>query len=224
MPPPPSLPAAVLSDMDGLLLDTETLSRRAFDTLAARHGFRDDGSAYGRLVGLNKAAQREVLAGFLPGGVDLEAFDDGWREEFLALLEGGVPVKPHAEAMLAWLGGRGVPVALVTSTASGKTGMLLERCGLDGYFGAVVCGDEVANGKPAPDIYLEAAARLGVAPADAIALEDSPNGVRSAHAAGARVVQVVDLLPPDRELLALGHEVVHSLEELAGHLGWDFVR
>ena len=208
--------------MDGLLLDTETLSKTAFDAVAGRHGFRDDGTVYNQLVGLGRAAQREIFERHLPGGIDLAAFDEGWREEFLVLLEAGVPVKRHAEAMLVWLAGQGVPVALVTSTARAKTEMILGRCGLAGRFGAMVCGDEVGRGKPAPDIYLEAAARLGVEPASCIALEDSPSGVRSAHAAGARVIQVVDLLPPDGDLLALGHEVVHSLEELAGHLGWGF--
>ena len=222
MPPSPCLPAAVLSDMDGLLLDTERLSKLAFDALAGRHGFRDDGTIYNRLVGLNKAAQQEVLARCLPDGVDMGAFDTGWREEFLNRLDEAVPVKPHAEAMLGWLNRNAVPVALVTSTARAKTEMLLGRCGLAGYFAVLVCGDEVARGKPAPDIYLEAARRLGVDPADAVALEDSANGVRSAHAAGARVVQVVDLVAPDAGLLALGHEVVDSLGELGARLGWDF--
>ena len=222
--PPSSLPAAVLCDMDGLLLDTETLSKVAFDAVAGRHGFRDDGTVYNQLVGLGRAAQREVFKRCLPDRIDLDVFDEEWREDFLVRLEAGVPVKPHAEAMLVWLGGKGVPVALVTSTARAKTEMILGRCGLASHFGAITCGDEVGRGKPAPDIYLEAAARLDVEPASTIALEDSPSGVRAAHAAGARVIQVVDLLPPDDDLLALGHEVVHSLVELAGHLGWDFAR
>ena len=222
MPPQQPLPAAVLCDMDGLLLDTETLSKQAFDATAARHGFDDDGTVYNQLIGLNKAAQRKVLERSLPDGIGLEPFDSDWRREFLLRLGEEVPVKPLAEAMLAWLGRRGIPVALVTSTASDKTGMLLRRSGLDGYFAAVTCGDEVESGKPAPDIFLEAASRLEVDAAKAIALEDSPNGVRAAHAAGARVIQVVDLLPPDRDLLALGHEVVDSREGLARHLGWNF--
>ena len=222
MPPSPSLPAAVLCDMDGLLLDTETLSRETFEAVAARHGFRADGAVYNRLIGLNVAAQQAILEQALPEQVDLPSFDTGWREEFLRRLGEEVPVKPHAEAMLAWLGRRDVPVALVTSTARAKTELLLGRCGLAGFFAAIVCGDEVGRGKPAPDIYVEAATRLGVEPAAAIALEDSASGVRAAFAAGARVIQVVDLVPPDGDLLALGHEVVHSLAELAGHLGWDF--
>lgn len=220
--PPPSLPAAVLSDMDGLLLDTETLSKKAFDILAGRNGFHDDGTIYNQLIGLNRASQRPILERSLPDGVDLEAFDTAWREAFLLLLDEEVPVKPDARAMLDWLSRRRVPVALVTSTSRAKTEMLLKRCGLFDFFDAFACGDEVEHGKPAPDIYLKAAERLGVDPAAAIALEDSANGVRAAHAAGARVIQVVDLLPPDRDLLALGHEVVGSLGELARHLDWDF--
>ena len=100
--------------------------------------------------------------------------------------------------------------------------MLMQRAGLFDLLDDAVCGDDVSHGKPAPDIYLKAAARLDQPITDCLALEDSANGVRAAHASGARVVQVVDMVPPDENLLALGHEVVGSLAELSRHFGWGF--
>jgi beta-phosphoglucomutase-like phosphatase (HAD superfamily) len=93
--------------------------------------------------------------------------------------------------------------------------MVLERAGLAGAFGAVASSDEVAAGKPAPDVYLLAAARLGVAPGSSVAIEDSSNGLRSAAAAGYRVVAIPQpAYPPDPEALGLASVRLDSLDEL----------
>lgn len=89
----------------------------------------------------------------------------------------------------------------------------LSAVNLAGRFDAIVGGDEVAHGKPAPDIFLEAARRLHVPPTNCIALEDSENGVRAAHAAGMRVIMVPDLKLPDDDIRALAHRVLPSLHE-----------
>lgn len=222
MPSRLDLPAAVLTDMDGLLLDTETLSLEVFHEVSARHGFSDDGTIFPQLIGLNKVGHQAVFARCLPSGIDPVAFDTEWKQEFLARLDAGIPLKPGARAMLAWLGDQRVPVALVTSTARAKAETMMQRTGLIDHFEAITGGDDVEHGKPAPDIYLHAAARLGVDPGLCLAFEDSANGVRAAHAAGTRVIQVVDLQPPDDALRALGHPVVASLADLADHLGWGF--
>lgn len=218
----PPLPAAVLSDMDGLLLDTETVSKRAFDVMTARHRFKDDGHIFMQLIGRNKAAHQAIFAETLPASVNPVSFDDDWKALYLSMLEDSVPVKPGARELLEWLNRNGVPVALVTSSARAKAVMLMHRAGLFDLLDDAVCGDDVSHGKPAPDIYLKAAARLDQPITDCLALEDSANGVRAAHASGARVVQVVDMVPPDENLLALGHEVVGSLAELSRHFGWGF--
>lgn len=215
------MPQAILSDMDGLLLDTEKLSFETFNTIAARHGFSDDGSIFNRLIGLNRESHRRVFAESLPGGIDPLAFDDQWKAEFMAMLDQGIPLKPGARQMLSWLSGQGVPIALVTSTRTAKAEMLMQRTGLDAFLDAVIGGDQVTSGKPAPDIYLKGAAALGIEASACIAFEDSANGVRAAHASGARVIQVVDLVPPGPDLLALGHTVTASLHEAASLLGWD---
>jgi beta-phosphoglucomutase-like phosphatase (HAD superfamily) len=101
---------------------------------------------------------------------------------------------------------------VATSTRQPRAQQRLAQAGLLGFFAVVVAGDEVENGKPAPDIYLEAARRLGIDPARSFALEDSHAGVRAAHAAGLKVIMVPDLLPATEEIEKLTHRVVPSLD------------
>ena len=122
----PPLPAAVLSDMDGLLLDTETVSKRAFDVMTARHRFKDDGHIFMQLIGRNKAAHQAIFAETLPASVNPVSFDDDWKALYLSMLEDSVPVKPGARELLEWLNRNGVPVALVTSSARAKAVMLMQ--------------------------------------------------------------------------------------------------
>jgi beta-phosphoglucomutase-like phosphatase (HAD superfamily) len=106
-----------------------------------------------------------------------------------------------------------MPRAVATSTRAPLAQRKLEAAGLLGYFDVVCTSSDVAHPKPAPDVYLLAAERLGVSPAQCLVLEDSPTGVRAALAAGMTVVQVPDLLAPDDAVRALGHRIVGSLEE-----------
>ena len=107
------------------------------------------------------------------------------------------------------------PLALASSSNREIFEEVLELAGLAGWFGATVSSEEVPRGKPAPDVYLEAARRLGVAPERCAAVEDSHSGIRSAHAAGMRVIAIPNpSYPPDEETLALADETLASLEEL----------
>ena len=146
-------------------------------------------------------------------GFDLARFQGRWRVLWRQEAAGGVPAKPGAEALHARLRAGGVPCAVATSSAQAEAALSLG--GRLAGFGAVVTGDQVANGKPAPDIYLEAARRLGVAPGDCLALEDSDTGARSALAAGMRVVVVPDLVQPSPAVRAQALLVAASLDEAA---------
>ncbi len=125
-----------------------------------------------------------------------------------------LPLMPGAVEAVQRMGTRW-PLGLASSSPPEIIRMVLERAGLAGAFGAVASSDEVAAGKPAPDVYLLAAARLGVAPASSVAIEDSSNGLRSAAAAGYRVVAIPQpAYPPDPEALGLASVRLDSLEEL----------
>ena len=110
------------------------------------------------------------------------------------LVEEGLPLKAGARELLQDLSGLGVPLAVATSTRGERARIKLARSGIDGYFRHVVTSSDVTHAKPAPDLYLLAAQRLGVPPAECLALEDSEFGVRAATAAGIRVIQVPDLI------------------------------
>ena len=125
--------------------------------------------------------------------------------------DAGIAHRPGIIDLLDWLVARGIPRAVATSTRRPLAMRKLAAAGLLPYFDAVATSSDVAAQKPAPDVYLLAASKLGVAPARCLVLEDSPTGVRAALAAGMTPVQVPDMLVPDDAARALGHRIVASL-------------
>lgn len=213
-------PKAILSDMDGLLLDTEKLSLKSFMDLAAHHELEHPDKIFSQLIGRNKAAHREVFKTMLPSSINVLDFADAWMERYLALLADHVPVKPGASAFIALMKSRDIPFYVVTSSHTEKAEMLLARAGLRPDITAVIGGDQITHGKPAPDIYLKAAALEDVPIHQMLALEDSNNGVKAAVASGAVTVQIPDLAPPTDDVLALGHIILDQLDDLWGRFGW----
>ena len=206
--------------MDGLLLDTERLSLVTFNIIAARYGFSDDGSIFNQLIGLNREGHQRIFSQLLPAGIDPDAFDAAWKAEFMAMLDDEVPSSPGAAG--ARLAGREKCTYCAGHlNPHAKAEMLMQRTGLDAFLDLIIGGDQVTAGKPRL-IYIKAATRLGKATRDCIAFEDSANGVRAAHAAGVRVIQIVDLLPPDDALCALGHEITSSRRSsTTAQLAWN---
>ncbi len=208
---------AVIFDMDGLLIDSERPSLTAWDHVARKHniGSGDDvlrRPLFRSLIGVNEATTGKVLARELAGLTDAEQFRRDWIEAYLQLLANEpVVLKPGVLELLEWLKAEDIKRAVATSTAIALAEAKLESVEIRDYFLTVTGGDQVTNGKPAPDIYLAAAASVGAVASSSVGLEDSPNGVRAAHAAGLSVIQVPDLVQPDTELLMLGHQVCDSL-------------
>lgn len=145
-----------------------------------------------------------------------QAVVDAWSERYHGhVLHHAVDHRPGAVSILELARSLGLPTALATSTRYATARRKLELAGLEQYFEFVIGGDQVAAAKPHPEPYLTAAARLGIAPGDCWAFEDSNNGARSAHAAGLWVIQVPDLLEPQP---GLAHRVLPSLVEAAALL------
>ncbi len=189
---------AVIFDMDGLLLDTETLSFDSFVATAQRYDLQVDISHYRQMIGMNAASSIDILRRLLPAGLDAVVFKDEWLVVYRELLVAGVDVKAGAFDLLHHLQATGIRRAVATSSAGHKARTILADVGLLPLFDHVTGGDEVKAGKPAPDVYLDAARKLGIAPADCLALEDSENGVTAALAAGMTVIQIPDLAPAAR--------------------------
>jgi HAD superfamily hydrolase (TIGR01509 family) len=190
---PGRVPEAVIFDNDGLTLDTEQAWTRAETTLYARHGTAFTMDHKRDLLGAAGAKGRATLERHLglPGrGAALADELDGL---VLEELQAGAPPMPGAEALLRALRAAGVPVGLASNSSGFFVAQALRVSGLAGAFDVVVTADDVARPKPAPDVYLAAAAALGAAPADCAALEDSHTGVAAARAAGMLAIGVPSL-------------------------------
>jgi HAD superfamily hydrolase (TIGR01509 family) len=208
-------PFGVIFDMDGLMLDTESIAKMCWERAFAATGREMTGAMYAAMIGRNKRDCIELLRAAYGDAFDFEATYaqcSVFYEEHVAAH--GTPLKPGVRELLEELSASGVPLAVATSTRGNKARPRLEQAGLLKFFATVVAGDEVAHGKPAPDIYLEAVRRLGIDAARSFALEDSHAGVRAAHAAGLRVIMVPDLLPATEEIAKIAHRVIPSLHEV----------
>ncbi len=186
--------AAVLFDMDGTLLDSEKMWDVALHDLAASLGGTLSADARRAMVGSN---MRDSVA-LLHSDVGVDA-DPAASAAFLSartteLFRTGLTWRPGARELLGAVRAAGVPAALVTSTHRALTEVALDTLGREN-FAASVCGDEVAEPKPAPESYLRAAELLGVRPQDCVAIEDSPTGAAAAQAAGCAVLAVPSEVP-----------------------------
>ncbi len=207
---------AVILDMDGLMLDTEGLYKAAWQRAASQLGFVLDDSFYFTLVGRTNAAGEIALTERFgvefPMGPFRELWATLWRKEVQA---SGIPLKPGLRELLEYLADQNLPIAVATSSDREYAALSLRAGGLDaGRFAHVVTGEQVEKGKPAPDIYLEAARRLGVHPARALAIEDSDAGILSANSAGMLAVMVPDLKPPSEEARQRAFRVLTSLHQV----------
>jgi HAD superfamily hydrolase (TIGR01509 family) len=209
----------VLFDMDGLMLDTERLSARAWDEAAAALGVEFDTQLALRMIGRNFNDCSRMVRAHFAAPYPVEDLLAGWHATYDAITaRDGVPLKGGVHALLDWLDAVRLPRAVVTSTRRARAQAKLAQAELLARFDALVGGDEVQHGKPAPDIYLEGARRLGALPADCVALEDSEPGVQAALAAGIPVFMVPDLIEPGDELRRAGPLIVASLAEVRTRL------
>jgi len=214
MPIEPDLIDAVIFDMDGVLIDTEKLYRQASFEAAEALGFVMTDEIHRQTVGLPGDVAERLVAERLGPDFPYVEFDARWRTHLQNTLAGGVPHKPGAADLLIGLVESRMPIAVATSTDRDAAHRHLEKAGLRHHFEVIVTRDDVINAKPAPDPYLLAAERLGVPPRRCLAIEDSHNGVRAAHAAGMQTVMVPDLLPPTPEIEALCVAVLAELGEV----------
>jgi HAD superfamily hydrolase (TIGR01509 family) len=205
---------AVILDMDGLMLDTEPLSKVAWQTASAEFGYTLDDRSYSKLVGRPTADCERELLGQFGSAFPLDRFRVRWPELWQAKVAArGIQQKPGLSEFLAFVDKQHLPVAVATSSESDYTVLSLRHAGLEGRFKVIVTGDEVASGKPAPDIYLEAARRLEVNPASCVALEDSDAGVLAASRAGMRALLIPDWTGPSDEAVRAAFRVLTSLHQ-----------
>lgn len=208
---------AVVFDMDGILFDTERLCRDCWIALSKEFEIPNMEEVYALCIGVNVQATRQIVYDNYGKDFPFEEYDrraSVMYNEYIA--EHGVPVKEGVRETLEALAKAGAKIAVASSTRREKVLRLLASAGIDRYFTAVVGGDTVTHSKPDPEIFLTACKALSVAPEEAIAVEDSHNGIRAAHAAGMLAVMVPDLLPVTEEMRKLSAYVAADMKDACG--------
>ena len=204
---------AIIFDKDGTLHDTEKVYLQAWKAAAEEFNVPDIENTVRDCTGTTIPWIAEYWAKKYPD-IPFEDYLPRRQHYYFGILEQGVPVKEGAHEVLSYLKAQGYKVGMATSTPWDTVKDHLERTDMTGYFDTIVTGDMIEHGKPAPDIYLLAAQRLGVDSAECIGVEDSMSGVRSIHAAGMRAVMIPDMIQPTPEVEALVWKKLTEISQL----------
>lgn len=206
---------AVIFDMDGVIFDSERATYLCWKKVAEDHGLERMDEVYRRCIGVTLEVTRQICLDAYGEDFPYEQFAKEASELYHERYDGGrLPIKEGVREILSYLKGNGIPIAIASSTRQKRVTTQLDEAGLLSYFDAVVGGESVSRSKPAPDIFLYAAERLGIAPEDCVVIEDSFNGIRAAHAAGMQPVMVPDMLQPDEEITGMCVAVRKTLTEV----------
>lgn len=210
---------AVIFDMDGVIFDSEQCIIECWKIVAEKYQIPNIEPVLYQCLGVTYEEGKRIFLTYygedFPYDKRKEERSDLYHERY----DGGrLPLKPGVRELLVWLKENGYKVGVASSTRKEVVTKQLEDAGLLKYFDNITCGDMVARSKPEPDIYLMACERLGVQPEDAVAIEDSYNGIRSAYLAGMFPIMVPDLLEPDEEMRKLSGRIFESLIEVKGWL------
>ena len=206
--------AAVVFDLDGVLLDSEQVWDEAREQLAAERGGHWHPQAQRDMMGMSSTEWSRYMADVIGLPDPPEEINREVVRRLTELYREELPAIPGAREAVERLAARW-PLGLASSSNRELIDLALELLGVEHLFTATVSSEEVAHGKPAPDVYLEAARRLGVDPTTAAAVEDSHNGILSAKAARMRVIAIPNAhFPPDEDALAAADVVLDSLAEL----------
>lgn len=211
--------AAVLFDMDGLLLDTESIALKLFADTIEQAGFNWSEAIGLQMIGRNGQDADALLTAHYGSGFSIAEVRIAFLQKYQShLLEHGVPLKAGARELLQELYRRHIPCALVTSSRRTLTDLKLRNATISEYLPVQICGDEVSRGKPDPQCYLMAAQALNVPVHQCLVLEDSAPGIEAALAAGMTAWWVPDKNSPVKELIDHGVLVFNSLEKVKKRL------
>ena len=210
----------VIFDLDGTLVESEQIWRDVRRDFVIKHGGRWHDGAQATMIGMRTAEWARYIHDDLGVALDAKVIIEDVVTGVIARLSSGIPLLPGAQAALERLAGA-FTLGLATSANSAVAKTVLAKTGWDKFFAIVVSADEVARGKPAPDVYVRAVELLNADATRTAAVEDSANGIRSAHAARLAVVAIPNHeFPPDESALSLASCVLPTLDDL----GSDTIR
>lgn len=208
----------VVFDMDGVIFDTEALILKCWKQIGEKNGIKDIDMVFRKCIGTNSGETKKIVLQHYGEDFNYDMF----REQSSVLFrektkERGIPVKRGAREILSYFKVNGFQIGLASSTRRAVVEEELSQAGLLKFFHVLVGGDMVTHSKPHPEIYLRACEELGAEPSDTYAIEDSMNGVRSAHSAGMKVIMVPDIVEPDDEIRDMAMEIFPTLMGVLGY-------
>ncbi|MBQ0079661.1 MAG: HAD family phosphatase [Eubacterium sp.] len=209
----------IVFDMDGVIFDSERATLACWADVAVEYGLEEIEDTYMKTIGVTKEASRQIVLDAYGQDFDYDEFEAKTIDLYYDRYSGGrMPMKPGVNELLAFLAEDGWTIGLASSTRKSIVVSQLRDAGLLDYFTEIITGDMVERSKPNPDIYLAACSALGVAPADAYAVEDSFNGIRAAYSAGMKPIMVPDILGPDDEMHTKAVQIFEDLLQVRDYL------
>lgn len=211
--------SAFIFDMDGILLDTESVCRICWQRAALEMGLTGGDEIYQKCIGCNTSDMNVMINDFFSCQTkkfDVLEFNKRAYELFYEVeKEQGLKKMPGTDECLKSLTEKGYILAVASSTKTKTVKRQLKDAGIDHYFKTFTCGDTVTHSKPNPEIYLKACRSLNLLPQNCVAIEDSPNGVRSATSAGMRCIMIPDQIQPTEEIRSLAWKIFPSLVDIS---------
>jgi HAD superfamily hydrolase (TIGR01509 family) len=212
---------AVVFDLDGVILESEEIWDDVRERYVRERGGRYDAEAQRAMMGMSSTEWSRFIHEELGVGLPPERINADVVELMIARYRDELPLVPGARKAVERMGAA-FPLAIASSSNRPLIDAVLELAGLAELFRATVSSEEVARGKPAPDVYLEAARRVGAEPQRCAAIEDSHSGIASAKAAGMTVVAIPNpRYPPDDDVLAEADIVLQSIDQLTPTMPWS---
>lgn len=206
---------AIVFDMDGVLFDTEILCLNAWQKVADKYNLGNITTACISCIGVSKEKSKEIfktaMSKDFPYDEMRNKVSDLCHQE---ISKNGLVKKKGVDEILSFCKKSGIKIGLATSTRRQTVISHLERTEIIDFFDEIICGDEIENSKPSPEIYLKSCKKLGIEPQNALAIEDSYNGVKASNSAGVRCIMVPDILPPTDEIKSLAFTVKNDLFEV----------
>jgi beta-phosphoglucomutase family hydrolase len=210
---------AIIFDMDGVLIDSERISFECYQEVFKEYNYEIEEKFYVKFIGRNVAGIKEIMLGEY--GSDFP-FDDIYKKKAQLALEttnkNGVKIKQGVHELIDYLKEEGYRIAVATSTRRERALELLEEAKIKGKVDFIICGDEVENSKPNPEIFLKAAKGLGVNSEKCVVIEDSDAGITAAHAAKMTGIHVPDMKQLEDDTQELAFRVCKSLDEVREYL------